>query len=1051
MAIQNDGSKRIIRFPSAEALSQSSEVEGPNNDSPSPLELELQEVLSTIQGRPSTSSASLSVRQMMTALTSMLQTGLVGNIPPEFLAQMLQGTSGVPVTDLVKAAVQGPEAVSKLLEVSQPKLIGYSLQKSGKLRWYQGLAKEAFCAGRGAFQNRVAQIPTGGGKTAVAMTTMEDILPELKTSERLIVTVPDAAEQSRWAAELCTSDFGLKMPRHLVFVGTAKQLEHHLAVCAKNGLEGPKVVVMTQAGIRTANRGDGLSDFLQRNGIVGVVQDEFHNFVKDPSSASAATAKALATLTPKQLRYNVAVSGTLQPKEHEALRAMGYRLVLDIPKADLIASGAIAPFARLTTTYGAPEQAQTIQLMVEQLGDYAKQLGSLIDKNKLRALAGELVQQGQLEALVKAHLQVRDQQGDTKTQARLTTRWQNLAKGEGALASKDLDFFSALATHQGWSDLDIITNLGKSHKSDSAELPSYSGAQAKTILDDVRSRFSAIRKATKGLEIHRLFGGLDTRTFGTDPSHTSLLTLARDAAAWSYPADIDRDVVIRSLIKAQTEARKAEGSVRFTQDGQRQMLTLVFDRPTQVLDLPKNNAVIERPESGALSTYLGLLSDPNRTPVAALRKALYLPNADRGKMQKAVEEHARRKARTTGKRTASGLLSGLGQVPLKTAEALTALVKAELVKAANTSRPSSNSTALTKLHRDIEFVLATNESFRALPEHARSEVLRRLSDVQREGSEAQLGVIEMMEWAELAHHVQNAPTAKAKNPHGKGSLNFVVVEVPRGSREDEQIRRKIAELVTELAERPELGIDTVVLDDERREGWSVRRPVLGIDVAPPNDPNKDDQTLGRLLRAPKAWSNDCTKLVQSLLGFAGANADMFPDLSDAARKTVMLSMPAIAPKDQLSTPELKVLQEVLSIFAGQKELPPFARDGDLSGLSNTERLQLAKQVFSALNQVATHITLISSSGIKRDEEGNLALSASLAKRYQNGEGANTFTGDLAKGAEQRNVLEPSVRDDSDFHRHFLERTLNAWLGFAKTSPAERASKKTPTSELSRSA
>ncbi len=95
--------------------------------------------------------------------------------------------------------------------------------------------------------------------------------------------------------------------------------------------------------------------------------------------------------------------------------------------------------------------------------------------------------------------------------------------------------------------------------------------------------------------------------------------------------------------------------------------------------------------------------------------------------------------------------------------------------------------------------------------------------------------------------------------------------------------------------------------------------------------------------------------------------------------------------------------------------------------------------------------MISSSGIKRDEEGNLALSASLAKRYQNGEGANTFTGDLAKGAEQRNVLEPSVRDDSDFHRHFLERTLNAWLGFAKTSPAERASKKTPTSELSRSA
>lgn len=794
--------------------------------------------------------------------------------------------------------------------------------------------------------------PTGTGKTVLATARIEEWLTQLQAGESILVVAPDLNVGSQWLRTLCHKKWrgrdgelrGPLLSSDQVFCGKPSQLMR----AGKNGQARPAITILSAAGFERACRdGNGVSDFAAALGTKHVVLDEIHQWVATPGSPYHGVVQSLRALSEQgKLSSVVGLSATTAGVAEE-LEALGMPVVVDVQPEDLLATGFMPPHSirGAISTLSASESR-----INEALLSLKKNTGALLqslDSVRLRGTLKDWFEKDR-EKVVSVFLNELERYSGSPAKRRkdVLKRIYRLAEGDEAdgvekkLTSWDLDLLAAVQLLEGLSDEAFYA----CYAADASN--ALSQREAMAAVGSARDVLEAELKlpgdrALLGIPAHRAMGHTP-RILGPQATESERRREVGATAAGLYQSI--RDYRARSfglgltetIAALHTEETRARAGIAAAgpRSGNR---TLVFAR-TQTLKRLDPHVPVDLSAHSAPGLVLGLAQrlGADGGVIAVQTNQAILP--DDPALRARIVECVR-----------TEVLEG-ELVDVAVAELSTKLSSGEAEVAEAILKDGVQAFVDRLLRRGgvragghhvenlIESVTKALDAS-ALGASAKTKIRSRFDSAALRSITA-----DMARWCVAATKVARAETYQGRTVDG-GVERFALVSF--GSYAD-----TLRSLFARAIDSDAVGIELGVFTQGSATGMDIQK--IGTVVSADGVANKKTlhQRKGRGLRPDPALSQAESDALGELIGVMGLSRSRFPGVSDALWDRLHAIAPGEAPVAELSDSSKRIAVAALRADDAPSALIQTVESGQLSLLSDVERLRVAEAITLAYNKVS---------------------------------------------------------------------------------------------------
>jgi DEAD/DEAH box helicase len=721
------------------------------------------------------------------------------------------------------------------------------LLRSGYPRPYQ---YEAWSVFRSAgYQGELVESPTGSGKTMIGMLCIQDWLRSLRPGQSILVLVPTANYQQQWIGELCYKPIGLRLAPELVFSGTPGQLERH----RRRSGSHPAVILTTYTALAQAGSGvgkggfdvDSIEMFLQEANVRYVLLDEVHKVVEDMASVSAdVTRQLVAWVRDGSIHGLAGFSGTAEAYRPRFAQ-LGLRLAHSIPLVELVASGFVAPFAELGVPYSNSARERRIR---DELDAYKARLLAFLEElgtDRLRGWFAEVPMEQRVRiARDRLRMFPGRPDGDELVARRLADR-----EHEGPMGISEAQLVTILQVARGWSDADLARQAGVDPGRFEEALADLE-ARRTALRDDIYLPRTVERLSLDGfgtrldLDAWVAAGAERTATARTarteDVLATTFTGLYEGMRGWYLRAGEGRVETIKAIVEAERSRRRITG-------------TIVFDTGTRIR---WRQGVTAPGYDGVGGLFTQLLGDRRFTVFAALSSELYLSHDPDDPLPPRIADFVERElVRGEVSEAMFGLVTqGLDVAP-ETLERLRSGYL-ELVSGYVAGIGHVRGRRPGEFRRRI-----LNPFRRAVRSTVKGPVgVRMLARLTTRDPHLDRLITAFYDYAHIAGSFRTARVAEVEQVSG-ALQRFFVVPMPGG-----RAKQLMYDLTARIVDAEELPVNMVLVSTWARTGWNVIRPNLLIDATATRDVTAWQQLRGRAMRASRAWTNDCYRLLVLMRG-----------------------------------------------------------------------------------------------------------------------------------------------------------------------------------------
>ena len=887
---------------------------------------------------------------------------------------------------------------------------------------------ESYSVFRGhGYRGQVVEAPTGSGKTMIGMMCIQDWLRQLRPGQSILVLVPTSNYQQQWTGELCYKPIGLRLSPELIFSGTPPQLERFIR---RTGTH-PAILLMTYTALAQAGSGvgkggfdvDSIEVFLQDANVRFVALDEIHKVVEDVQSVSSNVTRLMVEwLQDGSINGLIGFSGTAEAYRSR-FEQLGLDLAYTIPIEELIAAGYVAPFGELGVPFSYSARERQVRDLLDDFKERTREYVDLLGADTLCAWLEEVPLE---DRLAIAHDLLGMYRGRSDWQPALEKRLAGWAPGRHAatLSLTDARLVSILQIALGWTDRELAERAG----ADPARF------------EAIRERLLAIREDLATLVyLPRALERLRASGFGETLDAPRIRALAESVRGGTARVDAVRDALATTVVGgydgiSDWYLRVGEGrveTIKAVMDAERAMRPIggiiIFDTARAIR---WRDGVATPGYAGVGGLFAQLLGDPEVRPFAALSNELYFPYSEDDPIPLRVAAFVERELmrEEVGRAIFDLSTQGLG-LPDAVLDTLRTAFFTSLdgyipgLKQVRSARPSDFSRqVLNPLKRLVR------QQRLGLPGQ------RLLARLDRRNVHLAELVRTFFDYAIIARSFRNPRTAELEQVSGAQQRFFVI---PMGGGNRKQL---MYDLTSRIVDADDVPVDLVIVSTWARTGWNVIRPNLLIDATATRDVTAWTQLRGRVIRALRTWTNDCSRLVTVLLGNVNAGDDLMESGNGAAPGDT-------APRTSTAMPTSPVvLDDRLAALLDQivpAALRPRLQSAGVAGLSDAERTDLAIRLMRSRNKVTHTYELVKAFGSTTQVELNRERRVwqrkeHIALKHARESAVQPLTGELLVGVEHAPLLyarDPRLDLPSELQQHLLERLQESdarivagWLG-----------------------
>lgn len=880
---------------------------------------------------------------------------------------------------------------------------------------------ESYAVFRGhGYRGQVVEAPTGSGKTMIGMMCIQDWLRQLNPGQSILVLVPTSNYQQQWTGELCYKPIGLRLSPELIFSGTPAQLERFIRHTGTH----PAILMMTytalaQTGSRVGKGGfdvDSIEAFLQNANVRFVILDEIHKVVEDLQSVSNDVTRLMVEwLRDGSINGLIGFSGTAEAYRSR-FEQLGLDLAYTIPIEELIAAGFVAPFGELGVAFSYSARERRVR---ELLDDFKEQARAYLELLGADRLCGWLDEVPLEDRLAIGHDLLGMYRGRPDWRLALEKRLAGWAPDQHPAAVKltDARLISIVQIARDWNDRELAERAG-------VDLERF---------EAIRQRLLVTREELATLVyLPRTLDRLRAPGFGETLDAARIQTLAASVRG-AARVDAVRDALATTIVGgydgiADWYLRVGEGRVETIKaviDAERAM------RPVGGIIVFDNARAIRWREGIATPGYVGvgglfaqLLGDPTMRPFAALSNELYFPYSEDDPIPLRVAAFIERElmreeiGRAIFDLSTQGLGLDDGVLDALRGEFFTALdAYIPDLKQVRSARPSDFSRrVLNPLRRLVR------------RHHLGVPGQRLLARLDRHNVHLADLVYTFFDYAIIGRGFRAPRIAELEQVSG-ARQRFFVIPMGGGSR-----KQLMYDLTSRIVDADDVPVDLVIVSTWARTGWNVILPNLLIDATATRDVTAWQQLRGRVIRALRTWSNDCSRLLTVLLGNVAVD-DQPAVLGDTATAAdgMMPTSPVVL-DNRLTT--------LLDQIAPTALRSRFQTSG-IAGLSDAERTDLAIHLMRMRNKVTHTYELVkafgSTSQVELDRERHVwQRKEHIARKHERESAVQPLTGKLVTGVDHAPLLyarDPRLDLPSELQHHLQEtvrdsdaRIVAGWLG-----------------------
>jgi superfamily II DNA or RNA helicase len=865
---------------------------------------------------------------------------------------------------------------------------------SGFARPYQRVAYALF-KGYG-YQGQLIEAPTGSGKTLIGMMAIQNWLSSMSSGESILVLVPTVNYEQQWIRELCYKRIGLHLSPDDVFSGTpvAYEEEHR-----KLGHTTPILVMTyTALGQLGSPKGKGGFDqisvekFLQGSNIRYIILDEVHKVAENLESVSAGITRLLIDwLKDGSIEGLIGFTGTAAAYG-QRFHDLGLQLVYNMPSADLIAYGFVAPFAEFGLPFTYSDREREILSLLELYKSSVKELIDIVGSANLRSLFRQIP----LTERIRIGGDILGLYSSKKNRNEaLKSRFGQWEEGSDVNLS-ELAMISIIQIAHGLSDYEIVQQAV-------AELPARERREKTSkflsmlaFLTKLRSKLAQLifsvelvhRLETpnfgRKIDKKRLLALLDSNLTKEDVREESrnllsstIVGLYMSLTTLYYRMGEGRVEVINSIIKAEASTRKLNATIIFSQ-GKRIRWENFDPSPGYV---------------GVAGVFSEMLGQRNIVPIAVLSGELYLPWSEKNTIPQQIADFVRREIMMS--ELCEILFSLLTQGLDLSEESVTTLKKRFDTITRKYIRNLSAIGAVRRKEFYREVLTPLRKAVNRMKLGETSHKLRaRLSMRNRH---LQKWMKDFYDYGIIASKFQKAKTGELVQSSGKRE-KFFVVRMPQGDR-----KQLMYDLAARVMDAEKLPINVIIVSNWARTGWNVIKPNLLIDSTATRNVTAWQQLRGRAMRAMQSWDNSCYEAMMLLLGPKMGEITVEGDESSGSDIST-----AVFEYKELSDDTRELLQKVHSqssylLDAKQNEaLSKKIEREPLSKFTDDEREHLAIELMIAQNKVTHIYELVKAYGSSIQVRQNRRTKgwnriAAISAKHNNEYSVNPFTGEYGTG------------------------------------------------------
>jgi superfamily II DNA or RNA helicase len=880
---------------------------------------------------------------------------------------------------------------------------------------------ESYSVFRGhGYHGQVVEAPTGSGKTMIGMMCIQDWLRQIRPGQSILVLVPTSNYQQQWTGELCYKPIGLRLSPELIFSGTPGQLERFIR---RTGTH-PAILLMTYTALAQAGSGvgkggfdvDSIEVFLQDANVRFVALDEIHKVVEDLHSVSSDVTRLMVEwLEDGSINGLIGFSGTAEAYRSR-FEQLGLDLAYTIPIEELIAAGYVAPFGELGVGFSYSARERQVRDLLDDFKERTREYVELLGTDRLCTWLEEVPLEDRLSI---AHDLLGMYRGRTDWQAALEKRLAGWAPGRlRSVGLTDARLVSIIQIARGWTDRELAERAGVDRER----------------FEAIRERLLAIREELATLVyLPRALERLRAPGFGETLDAAGIRSLTESVRGSAARVDAVRDALATTIVGgydgiSDWYLRVGEGrveTIRAVMDAERAM------RPIGGIIIFDNARAIRWREGIAMPGYVGvgglfaqLLGDPKCHPFAALSNELYFPYSEDDPIPLRVAAFIER---ALMREEVGRAIFDLSTQGLGLSDGVLDQLRGEFFAALDGYIPGLKQ---VRSARPSDFSRQVLNPIRRLVRRQRLGLAgqRLLARLDRRNVHLAELVRTFFDYAIIGRSFRNPRVAELEQVSGARQRFFVI---PMGGGNRKQL---MYDLTSRIVDADEVPVDLVIVSTWARTGWNVIQPNLLIDATATRDVTAWTQLRGRVIRALRTWTNDCSRLVTVLLGSVAAVDDLTGSGNGRATgEAVAVTTPV-------------VLDERLAALLNQivpAALRPRLQAAGVAGLSDAERTDLAIQLMRTHNKVTHTYELVKAFGSTTQVELNRERRVwqrkeHIALKHARESAVHPLTGELVVGVEHAPLLyarDPRLDLPTELQRHLQEtvqdsdaRIVAGWLG-----------------------
>jgi hypothetical protein len=288
------------------------------------------------------------------------------------------------------------------------------------------------------------------------------------------------------------------------------------------------------------------------------------------------------------------------------------------------------------------------------------------------------------------------------------------------------------------------------------------------------------------------------------------------------------------------------------------------------------------------------------------------------------------------------------------------------------------------------------------------------------------------DYAIIARTFRQAQVAELEQVSG-ARQRFFVIPMASGNR-----KLLMYDLTSRIVDAESLPINMVVVSSWARTGWNVIAPNVLIDATATRDVTAWQQLRGRAIRARRTWTNDCYRLITTLIGSQLHSPLEQEEMSDDVAE-VLQGLEQQQASTALDERLLALLAE-----AAPAKIQARVRKLGLSSLTDEERTGIAIALMRRRNKVTHIFELVKAYGsttqVEYDRTARMwQRRENIAAKHEYEVAVNPCSGEKLTGAGHAPLVyaeDPRADVPAELQRHLAERIagrddgiVSGWLRY----------------------